>query len=88
MLERRNQRQKLRALLIHAHIGSDNAGGRACRILVEEFANRNIETVTVLVRCRCEVDDRGGRRGPRDADRLVDARRGRQGRMAMRPRST
>ena len=46
MLERRNQRQKFRVLLAHAQAGSlDSAGGRACRTLAEEFADRNIETV-------------------------------------------
>ena len=46
MLERRNQRQKFRVLLAHSHIGTDNAGGRACKLLEQEFADRNIETVT------------------------------------------
>ena len=47
MLERRNQRQKFRVLLVHPKAGTlDNAGGRACRTLVEEFADRNIETIS------------------------------------------
>ena len=46
MLERRNLRQKLRVLLVHSKIGTDSAGGRACRTLEQEFADRNIETTT------------------------------------------
>lgn len=46
MLERRDQRQKLRVLLVHAQIGTETAGGRACATLIAEFAARNIETVT------------------------------------------
>ncbi|MHA6203659.1 Orn/Lys/Arg family decarboxylase [Dyella soli] len=46
MLERRNQRLKLRVLLVHPSIGTDSAGGRACRTLAAEFADLNIETVT------------------------------------------
>src|SRR5262245_38584303 len=46
MLERRTQRQKLRVLLVHSRIATDTAGGRSCRMLVDEFDDRNIETVT------------------------------------------
>ena len=46
MLERRNLRQKLRVLLVHSKVGTDSAGGRACRTLEQEFADRNIETTT------------------------------------------
>lgn len=46
MLERRNLRQKLRVLLVHSKIGTDSAGGRACRTLEQEFAERNMETTT------------------------------------------
>ncbi|MBV8158467.1 MAG: hypothetical protein JO278_12455, partial [Dyella sp.] len=52
MLERRNLRQKFRVLLVHSHIGTESAGGRACRTLANEFADRNIETVTAA-----NVDD-------------------------------
>ena len=52
MLERRNLRQKFRVLLVHSHIGTESAGGRACRTLANEFADRNIETVTAT-----NVDD-------------------------------
>lgn len=46
MLERRSQRQKYRVLLVHPNARTvDSAGGRACATLVEEFADRNIETV-------------------------------------------
>lgn len=48
MLERRAQRQKLRALLVHSKAGTESAGGRACRMLVDEFAVRNIETVVAM----------------------------------------
>lgn len=46
MLERRNLRQKLRVLLVHSKVGTDSAGGRACRALENEFSDRNIETTT------------------------------------------
>src|SRR5688572_5609281 len=46
MLARTAQRQKLRVLLAHRQLGTDKAGGRACKALVEEFARRNIEAVT------------------------------------------
>ncbi|WP_267221244.1 Orn/Lys/Arg decarboxylase N-terminal domain-containing protein [Dyella silvae] len=52
MLERRNLRQKLRVLLVHSHIGTDSADGRACRTLANEFEDRGIETVTAA-----NVDD-------------------------------
>ncbi|HET6552759.1 MAG TPA: Orn/Lys/Arg decarboxylase N-terminal domain-containing protein [Dyella sp.] len=52
MLERRNLRQKLRVLLVHSHVGTDSAGGRACRTLASEFEDRNIETITAT-----NVDD-------------------------------
>ena len=46
MLARRTQIQKPTVLLVHSSIGTDTGGGRACRMLVEEFANRNIEAIT------------------------------------------
>jgi len=46
MLERRTQRQKPAVLLVHSRIGTDTAGGRACKQLVDEFAGRSIDTVT------------------------------------------
>ena len=46
MLERRNLRQKLRVLLVHSKVGTDSAGGRACRTLEQEFAERNMETTS------------------------------------------
>lgn len=46
MLERRTQFQKPSVLLAHPGIGTDSAGGRACRLLIDEFAERNILTVT------------------------------------------
>ncbi|WP_130618016.1 Orn/Lys/Arg decarboxylase N-terminal domain-containing protein [Dyella amyloliquefaciens] len=52
MLERRNLRQKFRVLMVHSHIGTESAGGRACRTLANEFGDRNIETVTAA-----NVDD-------------------------------
>ncbi|HVK51485.1 MAG TPA: Orn/Lys/Arg decarboxylase N-terminal domain-containing protein, partial [Pseudoxanthomonas sp.] len=48
MLERRSQRVKMRVLLVHPRIGSESAGGRACRIVIQEFADRNIETETAM----------------------------------------
>lgn len=48
MLERRSQRLKMRVLLVHPRIGSESAGGRACRIVIQEFADRNIETETAI----------------------------------------
>jgi arginine/lysine/ornithine decarboxylase len=46
MLQRRAQRQKFRVLIVHPKIGTDTAGGRACKMLVDEFHDRNVETVT------------------------------------------
>ena len=46
MLERHTQVQKPSVLLAYSDIGTDSAGGRACRLLIDEFADRNIETVT------------------------------------------
>lgn len=46
MLERQTHRQKLRALLVHSKVGTDSTGGRACQTLIDEFTNRNIETVS------------------------------------------
>lgn len=46
MLERRTQRQRPAVLLVHSQIGTDTAGGRACKQLVDEFARRSIDTVT------------------------------------------
>ena len=45
MLERRNVRQKFRVLIVHGSVGTDDAGGRACKTLAEEFGNRDIDTV-------------------------------------------
>ncbi len=46
MLARRTQILKPTVLLVHSGIGTDTGAGRACRMLVEEFANRNIEAIT------------------------------------------
>lgn len=48
MLERRSQRIKMRVLLIHPRIGTESAGGRACRAVIQEFVDRNIETETAV----------------------------------------
>jgi lysine decarboxylase/arginine decarboxylase len=45
MLERRNVRQKFKVLIVHGSVGSDDAGGRACKTLAEEFATRGIDTL-------------------------------------------
>ncbi|RDI96962.1 arginine decarboxylase [Dyella solisilvae] len=47
MLERRNQRQKLRVLLVHHQANTDSAAGRASRVLANEFTDRNIDTIVV-----------------------------------------
>ncbi|TBR39372.1 MULTISPECIES: Orn/Lys/Arg decarboxylase N-terminal domain-containing protein [Dyella] len=52
MLERRNLRQKFRVLLVQPNIGTESAGGRAARLVINEFEDRNIETVTAT-----NVDD-------------------------------
>ncbi|MET0892617.1 MAG: Orn/Lys/Arg decarboxylase N-terminal domain-containing protein [Pseudoxanthomonas sp.] len=46
MLEQRRQRRKMSALLAHSKIGTETAGGRACRRLVDEFADRSVDIVT------------------------------------------
>ena len=48
MLERQAQLQKFRVLLVHPSIGTDSAGGRACELLIDEFANRNIQVTTAV----------------------------------------
>ena len=45
MLERRNLRQKLKVLIVHGSVGSDDAGGRACKTLADEFGARDIDTL-------------------------------------------
>jgi len=47
MLERRNLRQKLKVLIVHGSAGTDDAGGRACKTLADEFATRGIDTVVL-----------------------------------------